>query len=83
MFSCSLKACPSQELSSVSAPPSTTTTTTTLLLLAYSHPQLPWVEREADKKSSEGDSPSLTAQKGKISIMTTAQITNVEDLDHV
>lgn len=84
MFSCSLKACPSQELSSVSvSPPSTTTTTTTLLLLAYSHPQLPWVEREADKKSSEADSPSLTAQKGKITVMTTARITNVEDLDHV
>lgn len=81
MFSCSLKACPSQELSSVSVPPSTTTTT--LLLLAYSHPQLPWVEREADKKSSEADSPSLTAQKGKITVTTTVRITNVEDLDHV
>lgn len=67
----------------VCPPPSTTTTTTTLLLLAYSHPQLPWVEREADKKSSEADSPSLTAQKGKITVMTTARITNVEDLDHV
>lgn len=79
MFSCSLKDCPFQRRSSVSVlhlplfppPPGTTTT---LLLLACSHP---WVEREADKKSSAADS----RVEGKIIVISAAWVTNVEDLD--
>lgn len=52
------------------------------LLLAYSHPQLPWVEREADKESSEADIPSLTAQKENNS-NDHSLITSVEGLDRV